>query len=298
MKKMKMMANVAKFLMLAALMAVGTQTVNAQEEVSEFKPIEANNWWMGEDVTNITEAYLYNVGAGIFATGSEPTEKDINNADLWTIESGYTFTNKRSSEVIYLSGTNAKITATSWTTKASKFTLEEGETKDRGIANRLAVTTFIVGTRYFNIDNDSYKYTAAHSKGPWNDWLLISSNQKEAYVEYVDSFYKLKTYYTNAEVVKNEALLEEVQTTLTTTSSEGHSYSTYKEDKALLAQTIKDVEDYLNKIATGIKNIESAKGNAEVIAIYGVNGEQRNNITKGINIVKLSNGKTQKVLVK
>lgn len=297
MKTMKMMANVAKVLMLAALMAVGTETVKAQE-TSGFKPIEANNWWMGENVTDVTEAYLYNVGAGIFATGSEPTEKDVNNADLWTIGSGYTFTNQSSKEVIYLVENNAKITKTSLIYKASKFTLEEGETKDRGVANRLAVKTAFYGTRFFNIDDDKYEYTAAHTKGPWNDWLFISSNQKKAYVEYVDSFNKLNTYFTNEEVVKDADLLKEVETTLTTTSNAEHSYSTYDADKALLAKAIKDVEDYLNKIATGIENIKPANDNAEVTAIYGANGVRKGNLTKGINIVKMNNGITKKVLVK
>lgn len=47
---------------------------------------------------------------------------------------------------------------------------------------------------------------------------------------------------------------------------------------------------------TGIEGVE---GNAaEIIAIYGVDGTLRSDLQKGINIVKMSNGTTKKVLVK
>lgn len=99
---MKMMANIAKGLMLAAFMAVGTTTVNAQEQSATYTPADANDWWMGEDVSKLKEAYLYNVGAQIFATNNTPSETDIKNANLWTIGSGNTFTNKETGNVLHL----------------------------------------------------------------------------------------------------------------------------------------------------------------------------------------------------
>ena len=46
---------------------------------------------------------------------------------------------------------------------------------------------------------------------------------------------------------------------------------------------------------TGIEGVESNA--AEIIAIYGVDGTLRSDLQKGINIVKMSNGTTKKVLV-
>jgi hypothetical protein len=48
--------------------------------------------------------------------------------------------------------------------------------------------------------------------------------------------------------------------------------------------------------ATGINGVDAA--GAEIEAIYTVNGAKVNRLQKGLNIVKMSNGKTQKVFVK
>lgn len=49
---MELMANAAKGLMLAAFLAVGTTTVNAQEETTEtFAPVKVGDWVKGEEVT-------------------------------------------------------------------------------------------------------------------------------------------------------------------------------------------------------------------------------------------------------
>ncbi|MBQ2003093.1 MAG: hypothetical protein II240_07350, partial [Bacteroidaceae bacterium] len=47
---------------------------------------------------------------------------------------------------------------------------------------------------------------------------------------------------------------------------------------------------------TGINGVDTA--DAEIEAIYTINGTRVNNLQKGLNIVKMSNGKTQKVYVK
>lgn len=72
---MKLMANTAKGLMLAAFMAVGTTTVNAQEQSTTYTPAYANDWWEGEEVkSNGQEVYIYNVGAEVFVTDNTPSE--------------------------------------------------------------------------------------------------------------------------------------------------------------------------------------------------------------------------------
>ena len=47
---------------------------------------------------------------------------------------------------------------------------------------------------------------------------------------------------------------------------------------------------------TGINGVDAA--DTEIEAIYTINGTRVNNLQKGLNIVKMSNGKTQKVYVK
>lgn len=53
---------------------------------------------------------------------------------------------------------------------------------------------------------------------------------------------------------------------------------------------------FFDNEATGINGVDAA--GAEIEAIYTINGTRVNNLQKGLNIVKMSNGKTQKVYVK
>ena len=53
---------------------------------------------------------------------------------------------------------------------------------------------------------------------------------------------------------------------------------------------------FFDNEATGINGVDTA--GAEIEAIYTINGTRVNNLQKGLNIVKMSNGKTQKVYVK
>lgn len=89
MKKIYTVAKYAKSLMLAAVMtASALTTVNAQEaDNTTYAPAEANSWWRGEEVTGKEQqVYVYNVGAGIFVTTDDtPSEKNIDNAALWTL---------------------------------------------------------------------------------------------------------------------------------------------------------------------------------------------------------------------
>ena len=89
MKQIYTMAKYAKSMMLAAVLTVGVTTVNAQEADSnstEFTPSSESAWLKGEQISDLTEAYIYNVGAEIFIKNNRSaSEKDINNANLWTI---------------------------------------------------------------------------------------------------------------------------------------------------------------------------------------------------------------------
>lgn len=297
------MANIAKGLMLAAFMAVGTTTVNAQEETTEtFAPVKVGDWVKGEEVTgNGQKMYIYNVGAGTFISGKSATETDITKALVWTIggNSNYTFTS--GNYKLYMASYSV-----GWITDISpvfttNFTLTDNTTSNNSTSYKLSNSAKVWGktqTRYFNVD--SKKYTAAESKSAYNDWLFISPAQKDAYVEYTKSFNDLDGYLKNEKVVKETTLLDKIKEVLAQVSSANHSFDTYEGDngdKVTLANIIKEVEDFLNT-TTGIETIKPANGNAETAAIYDVNGVRQNCLSKGINIVKMSDGTVKKVIKK
>ena len=291
---MKMMANIAKGLMLTAFMAVGTTTVNAQEQSATYTPVDANDWWMGEDVSKLKEAYLYNVGAQIFATNNTPSETDIKNANLWTIGSGNTFTNKETGNVLHLHSVwswGFTWTASISNDDATSFSLENGTSTNKGFAYRLANKEGI-DTRYFNIDGNIY--SPAKKQSTYNDWLFISQKQKDAYVEYKNSFNEVDSYLTNEKVEKDESLLAKIKEVLTKVSDAGHSFATYDGDKAKLTNILDEIKNFLNT-PTGIETIKPTD-NAQATAIYDVNGVRQNSLTKGINIVKMSDGTTKKII--
>ena len=295
---MKMMAKVAKGLMLAAFMVAGMTTVNAQE--TTYTPTAANQWWNGEDESKLNEAYLFNVGAKIFATNNTPSVNDIEKANLWSIGSDKTFTNKVTKEVIYMhSFINAGVT---WTAEisnknATSFKLETGTSTDKGLAYCLTKSESIF-TRYFNVDGDSY--SAAQSQSPYNDWLFISETQKSTYNEYKDLFNELKGYLANEFVVADAEKTAEIEGVLTATSAKSNSYNTYNKaengDKTQLENKIATIKAFI-ETATGIKNINAATS-TEASATYDLNGVRKSQLTKGINIVKMTDGKVKKVLVK
>lgn len=299
---MKLMANIAKGLMLAAFMAVGTTTVNAQEETTEtFAPVKVGDWVKGEEVTgNGQKMYIYNVGAGTFISGKSATETDITKALVWTIggNSNYTFTS--GNYKLYMACIVGWITDISYVS-TTNFTLTDNTTSNNSTSYKLSNSAKVWGktqTRYFNVDGN--KYTAAESKSAYNDWLFISPAQKDAYVEYTKSFNDLDGYLKNEKVVKETTLLDKIKEVLAQVSSANHSFDTYEGDngdKVTLANIIKEVEDFLNT-TTGIETIKPANGNAETAAIYDVNGVRQNCLSKGINIVKMSDGTVKKVIKK
>ena len=179
---------------------------------------------------------------------------------------------------------------------ATKFGLETGTTKGKGNAYKLAYTQWPFQTRYFNVDNDN-KYTPATTPGDLNDWLFISDAQKNAYTEYVDLFNKAKSYtepdsklFKSDNVEKRNAIVKQINDAL-----KSYNYNTYEDGgKAKLDAAIKAADDF---ITTGINEIGSTK-DAKVSEIYGVNGARKSQLTKGLNIVKMSDGTVKKVLVK
>lgn len=303
MRKLYTMKNLVKGLMLSAVMTLGVATASAQETgTGNVKPATSTDFWMGE-TAKAGEFYLYNVGAKIFATNNTPSETDITKATLWTAKGSnksFSFTGKNGYKIYMHSFVSAGIT---WTAKidqnetATDFTLAAGTSTGKGYVYSFSKKEGLF-TRYFNIDNK--KFTPADKQSNSNDWLLISEAQKNAYKEYVKLFNKAKSYteadsklFKSDDVNTTNAIVNKINDAL-----KSYNYNTYKKEngRAKLEAAINAAEDFIND-TTGINEIGSTT-DAQVSEIYGVNGARKSQLTKGLNIVKMSDGTVKKVLVK
>lgn len=299
------MKNLVKGLMLSAVMTLGVATASAQEMgTKDVKPATSTDFWMGE-TAKAGEFYLYNVGANIFATATNNSTEDYTKASAWTLKgskSSYSFTSGKSK--IYL-GYNKLTALSGWVAEISTSRsatdmalVASSNTKDKGNCYKLSHTIWPT-TRYFNVDGKSY--SAAKDQSELNDWLLISDAQKKAYTEYVNLFNKAKSYteagsklFKSDDLEKRNAIVNKINDAL-----KSYNYNTYEEKnggKAKLEAAIKAAEDFINA-TTGINEIGSTT-DAKVSEIYGVNGARKSQLTKGLNIVKMSDGTVKKVLVK
>lgn len=297
MKKIYTVAKYAKSIMLAAVMtASALTTVNAQEaDNTTYAPAEANSWWRGEEVTGEEQqVYVYNVGAGIFVTTDKtPSEKNIDNAALWTLSN-----NQFSCGEYHINMWSDSNAGLIWykainTAKATVFNFVTGDTQDRGFSYKLSKTDgwLISYTRYFNVDNN--EYTAAKNKSKYNDFLFISPEQKEAYSTY-SALYKEASELTSNEKIST-SLLNQLKEILTSTATA--NYGTYTTNKTTLQNIINTINTYLNSTPTGIDNI-NANSSAKAEAIFSVNGVRNAQLNKGLYIVKMSDGSVKKIMVK
>ena len=296
MKKIYTVAKYAKSIMLAAVMtASALTTVNAQEaDNTTYAPAEAKNWWRGEEVTGKEQqVYVYNVGAGIFVTTDDtPSEKNIDNAALWTLSN-----NQFSCEDYHInmwSNLNAGViwdTAIN-TAKATTYKVIAGNTEDRGFSYKLSKKNGAF-TRYFNVDVNKNKYTAAIKQREYNDFLFISPEQKVAYSTY-SALYKEASELTSNEKIST-SLLNQLKEVLNSTATA--NYDTYSADMTKLQNIIEEIKTYLNSTSTGIDNI-NATSSAKAEAIFSVNGVRNAQLNKGLNIVKMSDGSVKKIMIK
>lgn len=296
MKQIYTMAKYAKSIMLAAILTVGATVVNAQEEVNTttYTPAEANSWWRGEKVTGEEQqVYVYNVGAGIFVTTDKtPSEKNIDNAALWTLSN-----NQFSSGEYHINLWSDLGWGATWhtainTNDATTYNMIAGSTTNRGFSYKLSKKDGLV-TCYFNVDVNKNKYTAAIKQGEDNDFLFISPKQKEAYSTY-SALYKEASELTSNEKISTN-LLSQLKEILTSTAAA--NYDTYSANKNTLQNIIETIKTYLNSTPTGIDNI-NANSSAKAEAIFSVNGVRNAQLNKGLNIVKMSDGSIKKIMVK
>lgn len=294
MKKIYTVAKYAKSIMLAAVMtASALTTVNAQEaDNTTYAPAEANNWWRGEEVTGEEQqVYVYNVGAGIFVTTDDtPSEKNIDNAALWTLSN-----NQFSCGDYHINMWSDSNAGLKWhtainTDKTTTYKVIAGNTEDRGFSYKLSKKDGLI-THYFNVDDN--EYTAAKTKSEYNDFLFISPEQKEAYSIY-SALYKEASELTSNEKIST-SLLNQLKEILTSTATA--NYGTYTTNKTTLQNIINTIKTYLNSTPTGIDNI-NATSSAKAEAIFSVNGVRNAQLNKGLNIVKMSDGSIKKIMVK
>lgn len=331
MKKIYTLANMAKGMMLAALLAVGTTALaqnvsgntengtvegtengtvegneNGSNENETFAPAAESSWLQPVKlVDNGQKAYIYNVATKTFITGKTATVKNIENADVWTINGDETrsFTcDNETKEHLFLEYTyifpglqwHAEVSSNNKRT-ATDFTIEEGSTENSyKLTKYKKITLNGSQTAYFSVSGE--KYVASTKPSIDNDWYIISTDQKEVYAEYTSLFTEAANLLKNEKLNDQESVLSAIKTALQKTAK--GTFNTSTSDINTLKATIAAAKKAIEDITNGISNTSDNLKNAEITSIYSANGTRKAQLTKGINIVKMSNGAVKKILVK
>lgn len=323
MKKIYTLANMAKGMMLAALLAVGTTalaqnvsgntengtiegTENGSNENETFAPAAESSWLQPVKlVGNGQKAYIYNVATKTFITGKTATVKNIKDADVWTIDGdetrSFTCDNETKEhlvlEYIYIFPVHqwhAEVSSNDKRT-ATDFTIVEGSTENSyKLTKYKKITLNGSQTAYFSVSGE--KYVASTKPSIDNDWYFISTDQKEVYAEYTSLFTEAASLLKNEKLNDQESVLDAIKTALQKTAK--GTFNTSNADINKLKATIADANKAIEDITNGISNTSDNLENAEITSIYSANGTRKAQLTKGINIVKMSNGTVKKILVK
>ena len=331
MKKIYTLANMAKGMMLTALLAVGTTALaqnvsgntengtvegtengtvegneNGSNENETFAPAAENSWLQPVKlVGNGQKAYIYNVATETYITGKTATVKNIENADVWTIKGDETrsFTcDNETKEHLFLEYTyifpglqwHAEVSSNNKRT-ATDFTIEKGSTENSyKLTKYKKITLNGPQTAYFSVSGD--KYVASLEPSIDNDWYIISTDQKGVYAEYTSLFTEAANLLKNEKLNDQESVLGAIKTALQETAK--GTFNTSTSDINTLKTTIAAAKKAIEDITNGISNTSDNLKNAEITSIYSANGTRKAQLTKGINIVKMSNGAVKKILVK
>ena len=323
MKKIYTLANMAKGMMLAALLAVGTTalaqnvsgntengtvegTENGSNENETFAPAAESSWLQPVKlVGNGQKAYIYNVATETFITDKTATVKNIKDADVWTIDGDETrcFTcDKETKDRLFLEYIYAVIPIYKWHAevsddrKATVFTIVEGSTENSYKLTKSREKLFNKGTEtaYFSVSGE--KYVASTNPSIDKDWYFISTDQKNVYAEYTSLFTEVANLLKNEKLNDQESVLGTIKTALQETAK--GTFKTSNADINTLKTTIAAAKKAIEDITNGISNTSDYLENAEITSIYSANGTRKAQLTKGINIVKMSNGAVKKILVK
>lgn len=323
MKKIYTLANMAKGMMLAALLAVGTTalaqnvsgntengtvegTENGSNENETFAPAAESSWLQPVKlVGNGQKAYIYNVATGTFITGKTATVKNIKDADVWTINGDktrcFTCDNETKDHLflgyIYIFPVHqwhAEVSSNDKRT-ATDFTIVEDSTKNSyKLTKYKKITLNGPQTAYFSVSGD--RYVASLEPSIDNDWYIISADQKDVYTEYTTLFTEAASLLKNEKLNDQENVLGAIKTALQETAK--GTFDTSNADINKLKTTIAAAKKAIEDITNGISNTSDNLENAEITSIYSANGTRKAQLTKGINIIKMSNGAVKKILVK
>lgn len=323
MKKIYTLANMAKGMMLAALLAVGTTalaqnvsgntesgtvegTENGSNENETFAPAAESSWLQPVKlVSNGQKAYIYNVATGTFITGKTATVKNIKDADVWTINGDktrcFTCDNETKDHLflgyIYIFPVHqwhAEVSSNDKRT-ATDFTIVEDSTKNSyKLTKYKKITLNGPQTAYFSVSGD--RYVASLEPSIDNDWYFISTDQKDVYTEYTSLFTEAANLLKNEKLNDQKSVLGAIKTALQETAK--GTFNTSNADINMLKTTIAAAKKAIENITNGISNTSDNLENAEITSIYSANGTRKAQLTKGINIVKMSNGAVKKILVK
>ena len=240
-----------------------------------------------------------------FITGKTATVKNIENADVWTINNGdetrsFTFDNDTKDRLFleYSSLWHPFVwyAEVSDDRKATNFTIEESSTKNSYKLTKSRKKPFNKGTEtaYFSVSGD--KYVASTNPSIDNDWYIISTDQKKVYAEYTSLFTEAANLLKNEKLNDQESVLDAIKTALQKTAK--GTFNTSNDDINTLKTAIAAAKKAIEDITNGISNTSDNLENAEITSIYSANGTRKAQLTKGINIVKMSNGTVKKILVK
>lgn len=172
---------------IVSFTAKGTVTVKYEPASSDF--------WRGEAWTgNGQQVYLYNVGSHHFISNdSAPTVTDISQAPVWGIygtADSYTISNDDGYRV-QMGNSKSKQGVVSGSGATTFSNSEAGGTDgSHRIGLKDFKTFFDSKTHFFTVayEDGEYIYSAATTKDTFNDWLLISEEQKQAYLNYVSLY--------------------------------------------------------------------------------------------------------------
>ena len=317
-------------MMLAALLAVGTtalaqnvsgNTENGTVEGTENGTVEGNENGSNENETfapaaesswlqpvklggNGQKAYIFNVATETYITGKTATVKNIENADVWTINGDETrsFTcDNDTKDRLFLESIYAVIPIYKWHAEvsddkdATDFTIVEGSTENSYKLTK-SRKKFLGGieTAYFSVSGENY--VASLEPSIDNDWYFISTDQKDVYTEYTSLFTEAANLLKNEKLNDQESVLGTIKTALQETAK--GTFDTSSSDINTLKTAIAAAKKAIEDITNGISNTSDNLKNAEITSIYSANGTRKAQLTKGINIVKMSNGAVKKILVK
>lgn len=322
MKKIYTLANMAKGMMLAALLAVGTTALaqnvsgntengtvegneNGSNENETFAPAAESSWLQPVKlVGNGQKAYIYNVATKTFITGKTAIVKNIEDADVWTIDGDETRCfncNNAQKERLFLEYSSlwhpfVWYAEVSDDRKATDFTIEEGSTENSYKLTKSRERLFNKGTEtaYFSVSGE--KYVASLEPSIDNDWYIISADQKDVYTEYTSLFTEAASLLKDEKLNDQESVLGAIKTALQETAK--GTFDTSNADINKLKTTIAAAKKAIEDITNGISNTSDNLENAEITSIYSANGTRKAQLTKGINIIKMSNGAVKKILVK